>query len=329
MAFGEKFDLPDGYLNTASIGVPPESAGLAVAECVDRWRRGAAAPPDFDADVATARAAWAQLAGVPVGSVSIGATAAQLVGLVAAGLPEATRVVTVRQEFTSVTFPFAARGMSVTEVAADELVSAAPDHDLVAVSVVQSADGTVADLAGLRVVGTPVLLDVTQAAGWMPLELGWADWVVGAGYKWLLAPRGTAWLAERREQSRPLAAGWYAGEDPWDTVYGLPLRLAEGARRLDSSPVWMAQVGAAVSLPWLASLDMTKVRDHCVGLADRVLAELGERPRGSAIVSLDRPDAGPRLTEAGIVHSMRAGRVRVAFHLYSDDSDVERLLAAL
>jgi selenocysteine lyase/cysteine desulfurase len=49
----------------------------------------------------------------------------------------------------------------------------------------------------------------------------------------------------------------------------------------------------------------------------------------AAIVALDRPDAAPRLAEAGIVHSMRAGRIRVAFHLYSDDSDVERLLTAL
>jgi selenocysteine lyase/cysteine desulfurase len=332
-AFGELFAVPAGYLNTASIGIPSESAGRAVAESVDAWRRGATSPPDFDVDVAKARAAWAQLVGVPAESVAIGATVSQLAALVAGSVPDGTRVLTVRREFTSVSFPFAAhasRGVTVTEVPDEELADAAREHDLVAVSVVQSADGVIADLDGLRAAGTPVLLDVTQATGWLPLDLGWAQWVVGSAYKWLLAPRGVAWLAERRSGSTmPLNANWYAGEDPWDTVYGLPLRLAGDARRLDTSPIWLAHVGAAVSVPWLASLDMTAVRDHCVGLADGLLADLGEAPRGSAIVSLDRPDAGPALRAAGIVHSMRAGRVRLAFHLYSDERDVDLVLTAL
>ena len=50
-------------------------------------------------------------------------------------------------------------------------------------SVVQSADGEIADLEALRASGKPVLLDVSQAAGWMPLSLAWADFVVGVGYK--------------------------------------------------------------------------------------------------------------------------------------------------
>ncbi len=41
----------------------------------------------------------------------------------------------------------------------------------------------------------------------------------------------------------PLHAGWYAGENPWTSVYGLPLRLAGAARGLDSSPVWLAHIG--------------------------------------------------------------------------------------
>ena len=48
-------------------------------------------------------------------------------------------------------------------------------HDLVAVSVVQSADGAIVDLDGLRGDRQAVLLDVTQAAGWLPLRLDWAD----------------------------------------------------------------------------------------------------------------------------------------------------------
>jgi hypothetical protein len=73
----------------------------------------------------------------------------------------------------------------------------------------------------------------------------------------------------------------------WSGLYGLPLRLARDARRLDSSPVWFAQRGAAVSLSWLAGLDLAAVREHCVRLADATLAGLGLYPRDSAIISLD------------------------------------------
>jgi selenocysteine lyase/cysteine desulfurase len=334
-AFGQEFAIPPGYFNHASIGIPPVVVGQAVADAVDRWRTGADAPPSFDAHVALAREGFARLVGVPVSAVAIGASVSQLVALVAAGVPDGTRVLTARGEFTSVTFPFAAqagRGVTVTEVELDDLVSSAGGHDLVVVSAVQSADGRIADLDGLRAAGARVLVDVSQAAGWLPLSLGWADWVVGAGYKWLLSPRGTAWLAcgpGALERTVPVAANWYGGEDPWATVYGLPLRLAADARRLDLSPVWLAQVGAGAALPWLASVDMKAVRDHCVGLADSLLAGLDLPPAGSAIVSVDRPGAHERLVAAGIRVSVRAGRVRLSCHLGNTEEDVDLVLRAL
>lgn len=331
-AFGEHFDVPFGYLNTASIGIPSARAADAVDNAVRRWRSGAANPPEFDESVAVARAAWARLVGVDAGSVAIGSNVAQLVSLVASGVPDGTRVLTLRGEFTSLTFPFAARGLEVVEVGPEELVARAPEFDLVAVSVVQSADGAIADLAGLRAAGTRVLLDATQAVGWLPLSLSWADWVVGTCYKWLLAPRGAAWLAVgagAAELTRPLAANWYAGEDPWQTVYDLPLRLAGNARAFDLSPVWFAHVGAAESLTWLAGLDLARVRDHCVGLADSLLTGLDLPPRGSAIISLDLPGIADRLAAAGIRCAQRAGRFRLSFHLYNTAEDVDAVLGAL
>lgn len=334
-AFGERFDVPDGYLNTASIGVPSVSVADAVVDAVAQWRVGGSRPPQYDQAVATARAAWGRLVGVASEHVASGASVSQLIGLVAANVPDGTRVLTVGDEFTSVTFPFAAqekRGVTVTEVRPDSLLDAVAEHDLVAVSVVQSADGAIVDLDGLRAAGKPVLLDVTQAAGWLPLHLDWADYVIGGSYKWLFAPRGAAWLAVHPDAPTlvPHVANWYAGEDPWDSVYGLPLRLAPGARGLDLSPVWFAQVGAAVSTEWLAGLDLALVRDHCVGLADTILTSLGRPPRGSAIVSLDlSAEQGERLVRAGVVSAVRAGRTRLSCHLYNTMDDVDRVLGAL
>ncbi|MFD0534135.1 aminotransferase class V-fold PLP-dependent enzyme [Actinomadura luteofluorescens] len=97
----------------------------------------------------------------------------------------------------------------------------------------QSADGRIAPMDEIieaaRAHGARVLLDATQAAGWLPLPAYRVDWLVAAGYKWLLGPRGTCFLTGTREALDALpaiGAGWYAGADIWDSVYGLPLRLA-------------------------------------------------------------------------------------------------------
>ncbi|MDQ3577278.1 MAG: aminotransferase class V-fold PLP-dependent enzyme [Actinomycetota bacterium] len=334
-AFGERFEVPSGYLNTASIGVPPSRAVEAVDRAVQRWRTAENTAPEFDEPVAVARRAWARMARVDPNTVASGTSVSQLVALVASGVPDGTKVLVADGDFTSLSFPFAAqahRGVTVTEVAQAELGHRAAEFDLVAVSVVQSADGTIADLDALRESGARVLLDATQSIGWLPVELGWADWVVGSSYKWLLGPRGCAWLAisaAARSSTLPVAANWYAGENPWDTIYGLPLRLAGDARAFDLSPVWLSQVGAAASMPWLAGLDRAEVHAHCVGLADGLLAGLGLPSRGSAIVSIGLPDAADRLEAAGIRCAVRAGRPRLSFHLYNTQDDVDRALAAL
>jgi selenocysteine lyase/cysteine desulfurase len=338
-SFGETFRVPPGYLNTASIGIPPGRVVDAMTVMIRDWSTGTARPPGYDDPVAQARQAWAGLIGVPAERVAIGGGVSPLVASVAAGIPDGTRVLVVDNEFTSATFPFAAqhrRGITLTAVPPGELVSRVDGHDLVVVSVVQSADGTRADLDGLRAAaeaaGARVLLDATQAVGWQPLRLAWADWVVGGCYKWLLSPRGAAWLYVRpdaMEHTLPLAANWYAGEDPWQTVYGLPLRLAGDARAFDHSPAWFAHAGAAVALTWLAGLDLRAVHDHCVRLADATLTGLGLAPQRSAIISLDLPNASTRLGDAGVVASQRAGRTRLSFHLYNTEEDVDRTVTAL
>ena len=71
----------------------------------------------------------------------------------------------------------------------------------------------------------------TQAASWLELDASRVDLLLAGGYKWLLNPRGTAFAAlspRALDELVPLQAGWYAGERPWESIYGLPLRLAAG-----------------------------------------------------------------------------------------------------
>ena len=117
------------------------------------------------------------------------------------------------EDFTSVLFPLLAqeaRGVEVRLVPLDELAEAVDGAtDLVVVSAVQSADGRLADLDAIAAAaahhGARTLVDATQACGWLPLDATRFDHVVAAGYKWMLGPRGTAFLHTRPEARERLA----------------------------------------------------------------------------------------------------------------------------
>lgn len=336
-AFGAEFVGAEGFLNSPTYGLPPRFVMDALQECLHEWQAGTMEPASFDEPVRRGRAGYAALVGVPDDAVAMAGTVSAALGLVAAAVPDGSRVATLSGEFTSTTFPFAAqgRGVTVTELGPDELVGTAADYDVVTASLVQSASGAVLDVDALRaaVAGTDTVtvIDVTQALGWKRVDLSWADATVAAVYKWLLAPRGTAWmsLSDRVAGSMvPHAANWYAGEQPWSSIYGLPLRLADAARRFDASPAWLSALGAGLTLPWLASLDRAAVESHALGLARTLRAELQLPPQDSAIVSIPTA-AVDALRSAGIRASIRAGAVRVGFHLYNTEDDLDRLLDAL
>lgn len=329
------------YLNTATLGLPPRRSIRALQQALTDWQAGTADPASYDAALAAARGAYAGLVGVDVSSVAVGSQASVFAGLVAANLPDGSEVLTVIGDFTSVLFPFyaqAPRGVTVREAPLDSLADAVtPATALVSVSAVQSADGRVLDLDALQAAcaasGTPILLDTTQAAGWLPVDAGRFAYTVCAGYKWLLAARGTAYFTiqpELLDSLIPHHAGWYAGAEPWASIYGGPLRLAADARRFDVSPAWHAWVTAGPALELLAEVGVDALHRHAVDLANRFRAGIGLPPGNSAIVSLAvDQDAAEALRAANIVGAIRASRLRLSFHLSTTEQDVDRAVDVL
>lgn len=330
------------YLDAATSGLPPRAAREAFAAATAAWADGTLRPAEGDAIVGRGRAAFAALAGVPVETVAIGHQASPFVGQVAAMLEPGAQVLVAEGDFTSLLFPFLEaerRGaLSVTAVPLAELPEAIDaTTDLVAVSAVQSADGRLADLdalaAAARHHGALTLIDATQACGWLPLDGARFDVVVAAAYKWLLAPRGTAFMAVAEplwERLPAHAAGWYATESPWDSCYGLPLRQAPDARRFDVSPAWLAWHATTPGLELLVQAGVPAIHAHDVALAARLRAGLGLPETGSAITSADLgPDAPARLDAAGIRCSVRDGRLRLSCHVHNDPADVDRALEVL
>ncbi|MBO9532027.1 MAG: aminotransferase class V-fold PLP-dependent enzyme [Solirubrobacteraceae bacterium] len=334
---------PEGiFLNSASFGLPPQATLAAVTEALEEWRTGTADLPGYDDPVTRSRALFAELVGVDPGLVATANQASVFIGLVAASLPAGTEVLTAEGDFTSVLFPFLAQpGLTVREAPLEGLADAIGERTgVVAVAAVQSADGRIADLDAIREaasrVGARTLIDLTQAAGWLPVHASDFTWTVTAGYKWLLNPRGTAFLtlpdAGKSPESWPvpLMAGWYAAERPWDGIYGSPLRLAHDARRYDVSPAWHSWIGAAPALQLVRDLGIDAIHEHDLGLANRFRAACGLPAGNSAIVSAAVDDEVPAILERmQIGAAMRAGRLRLSFHLYNDASDADRAAEAL
>jgi selenocysteine lyase/cysteine desulfurase len=273
------------------------------------------------------------MVGVHPDEVAIGPQVSVFSGLVAAALPVGAEVLVPAGEFTSVTFPFWAAGHDVREVPLEKLAEhVTPRTALVATSLVQSADGRLLDLDRLleatAATGARVLLDITQAAGWLPVAASMADYTVCGGYKFLLAPRGTAFFIVRPDRLHtltPYLAGWYAGAEPWSSIYGGPLRLAGTARRFDISPAWHAWVGQAESLELLNAVGSDVIWEHATGLAADLARRLGQPDPHSAILSLPCAAGAPEaLARAGITGAVRAGNLRVSFHLYNTADQVVR-----
>jgi len=325
-----------GYLDTASYGLPAHATAAALASAVRDWSVAATDPYALDSSVDRMRAAYASIVGADASDIALAGSVSQMVGIVAASLPDGARVLAVQGDFSSVVYPFLADPrLEVLQVPLDRLIDhVRPGIDLVAVSSVQSRDGAVADLTALamtaRAAGVKTLVDVSQSAGWLPVHARDFDVVVAGAYKWLTCPRGIVLAAihPSADWIRPVCASWYGSDDPWGSLYSPELRLSKGARRLDTSPPWQLVEAAAVALETLARQDISASYTYCVGLANNFRIQMGMGAVTSAIVAVCDVNPGA-LAAAGIRASARAGNARLSFYIYNDDSDVEAAVRAV
>ncbi|GAA3955939.1 aminotransferase class V-fold PLP-dependent enzyme [Actinomadura viridis] len=334
-----EFTAKVAYLDTATYGLPPRAAHEAVLAAESDRAAGLMTTDVLDEAVGRSRAAFGRLVGLPPERIAIGPQVSYFVGLVAASLPAGTTVLVADGDFTSLLFPFLARPELVVRSVPLERIAESVEAGvgLVAVSAVQSADGRIAPMEALigaaRAHGARVLLDATQAAGWLPLPADRVDLLVCGGYKWLLGPRGTCFLAgtpQALAELPAIGAGWYAGAEIWDSVYGAPLRLADDGRRLDLSPAWQSWVGQAPALELLERVGVEAVHAHDLAMAARFREGLGLGPGDSAIVSVPVTESTAQvLREHGVIASVRAGRLRCAFHLSTSRDDVDRAVDLL
>ncbi len=327
-----------GYLDTATYGLPPGSTIAALERAAAGWRDW----EDWhrwEADGETCRALFAGIVGVAASEVAIVSAVSVAAGAVAAGLPagEGDNVVVTRMTSGRPSTPssLSSRTRRRGAAAAARRAGGAVDAktQLVAVSTVQSADGRVAELDELGETGAPLFLDGTQSVGALPLDLEGVDFLAVGAYKWLLCPRGLAFLyvdPPRLGDVEPWHAGWKSAAD--GGYYGIPRTLARVHGGSTSRCRGCSSRARSRASSSSAALGVEAIAKHDLGARAAVLRRarrFRDRVGDRSGRAEDAEAVAERLAAAGVRCSVRAGALRFAFHLYNDDADVDRALEIL
>jgi selenocysteine lyase/cysteine desulfurase len=337
---GRQWNVQRGYFNTALRGIPPRASVEAAQRTIELWSRGDLDWIGWLDDVERVRSEFAALIGVPPAQIGVGHTTAALVNVVAVNLKPGSRVLAPEKEHNSNTIPFVSqqhRGITIETAPWSELVNRiSEEYAVVALSLVQSIDGSIADLRAIsqacRRAGALLCVDVTQAAGWLPFDASLADIIVCSSYKWLMGANGPAFIYLRNdlvESFRQLQPNWFACTESHAAPYGVEFAPATSARKFDVVPGLISASALLPSLALINKLSVDAIHRHNTGLAEKLCARLSVAYNGSAIVMLDVPGAAQRLKARGIRATIRGDRVRVAIHIYNDVEDVEELIAAI
>jgi selenocysteine lyase/cysteine desulfurase len=237
-----------------------------------------------------------------------------------------------------------------------EAVLAALDERVAVVSVPQVhwTDGALVDLHAVaprsREVGAWLVIDGSQSIGAMPLDVQELkpDFVVTVGYKWLLGPLGAGYLyvAEEHRSGTPLEQNWIlrAGSEDFARLVDYRDEYLPGARRFDVGERTNFELTpmAIAALTQLQDWGVAKVAAALRTVTDELAAAatglgLAVAPpdqRGPHLLGLQLPaDVRqrilPALAERGCFAAVRGSSLRIAPHLHTTSTDIQRLVAAL
>jgi selenocysteine lyase/cysteine desulfurase len=232
--------------------------------------------------------------------------------------------------------------------------SGAPPVSLASISSVHWSDGGLIDVekvgAALRRQGASFLIDATHGAGVLTMDVRRLDpdFVIFPTYKWLLGPYGRAFLyiAKRHQGGIPLEQTAFGRRDvrAENAVYFADVSYVADARRFDMGErdhfisMEMASIGMEMMADWGQAAVAQRLSMLTERIADGVRGigvSVPERHvRAPHILSLGFKDGMP----AGLVEGLaiedvyvapRLGRMRISPHVFNDEADTDRFVAAL
>jgi len=242
-------------------------------------------------------------------------------------------------------------------IAAEDFIAAlTPRTRIVSTSLVRFDDGVMLDAARLAAAcqaqGALLLLDASQCCGAIPLnvsELG-VDFMVCAGYKWLLSPYGTGFFwakGAQIEKMRPGPFYWMAmeGAREFSSLAMDNPKPEAGARRWDAAETanYFNLAAMDASLEFVLRMGAETVAAHNRRLIELLFDRL-PKDRCVAASPLEGARRGPygcfrartpektaalydQLRLENVVVSLREGNIRVSPHVYNSGRDIDRLVA--
>jgi selenocysteine lyase/cysteine desulfurase len=372
----EWFEIEDAtYLNLASQSPMPKVSIRAVQAALEAEKNPHHKPDSTFFEVPNRiRASIAKLIGGKPEEIALttGASAGVMAVAYALTWKPGDEVITAKGEFPlqyAVWKPMEEReGLKLKIVSprerfitADDLIAAMnPRTRLVSVSMVRFDDGSLLDAARVAAAchkqGALLLLDASQCCGALPMDVNQlgADFIVSAGYKWLLGPFGTGFFWTKSEHLgmvRPGPFYWLAAlsSDNFAALNLADPKPGVNAKRWDS-PEWASYfnlnlVAMDTSVDFVVRMGPELVAAHNRKLIELMYARL-PKDRFVPASPLDPAQRGAygcfaarspektaevynRLRKENVVVSLREGNIRVSPHLYNTERDIDRLIGVV
>jgi len=243
---------------------------------------------------------------------------------------------------------------------ADDIIAAlTPRTRLVSLSLVRFDNGVLLDAARVGAAchaqNALFLLDASQACGAVPIDVQamHIDFLVSAGYKFLLGPFGTGFCWGRPEivaNMRPGPFYWMAAsgiERDFANMNFADPKPAAGAMRWDAAETanYFNHAALDASLEFVLQVGPATVREHNHRLIEQLFERL-PKDRCTPTSPLDHAQRGPyacfgartpektvalyeKLRKENIIVSLREGNIRVSPYLFNTERDIDRLISVI
>ncbi|PQB05069.1 aminotransferase class V-fold PLP-dependent enzyme [Aureitalea marina] len=342
------------YLNTASCGLMPSSVGNWRREHDQRLLQEGSLYRDLHKPhIAQIRETVADFVGAEDMRVALVPNFSSGWNIVLDGLYKNSKVIYLKHDYPSIRWPLHERHFELIEVDGGfepelALEQAVMEHkpDVLVLGLVHYVTGLRIDpdfLPRLKAYHPELLIlaDGTQFLGTTDFHFdnSGIDVLGGSAYKWLLGGYGCGFYAISRdveERIQPPTIGYNSADLTQGSREGIPLigRLEPGHQ----DPLTLGSM--QLSMSWLQQLGMEAVEDYLQDLCGKakaeflergwVEAELMERQALSTIFNLNLgEDHFSRLKQANVISSLRGQGIRVSFHLYNDENDLDKLIQVL
>lgn len=365
------FNIPDDitYLNCAYLSPQLRSVSNAgEAGIRQKEQPWTVTPPDFFRDSEQARALFAQIIDATSDDVAFIPSVSYGIGVAAknARIQPGQKIVMLHEQFPSNVYPW--REAARARNAEIEIVQRPENDDwttallekidartaVVAAPNCHWTDGSLIDLIAIRRrcddVNAALVVDATQSIGAMPFSLKEIrpDFLITAGYKWLLGPYSFGYLyaSPQQQSGQPLEFNWLNRKNSEDFAGLVNYRdeFQAGARRFDvgERSNFALMPMAVAALQQINEWQVGRIYESLSGLTGKI-AERAENLglsvapaqfRAGHLIGI-RFSAGvpaalnEQLKTEKIFVSVRGKSIRIAPHLYNDAKDVNTLFCVL